>query len=253
MVAEFVALRGFGGANQSGGTMRKAPIVLISLLIMAIVIGAVGCGGDETTPTAPPTATPTPPPAPTPTPTPARTPEPTIPADFTTYTDELGLFSISYPAHWELAISEIGPVEQWVKEYIESIEANIPMDKVITIFAAVAPTDMGFSPNVNINIAPLPSGTWTLDAVVREQVGLLKDFLEEYRELSRVRTTIGGREAVILECESTYPSMGTLHHLYLLTLAGNSMWTVTCTTAPEQFKDYEDDLNAIVRSLRILK
>ena len=38
--------------------MRKLAIVLIPLLIMALVLGAIGCGGEETKPT--PTQTPTP-------------------------------------------------------------------------------------------------------------------------------------------------------------------------------------------------
>ena len=66
--------------------MRKLAIVLILLLVMALVIGAAGCGEEGTptaTPTAIPTATPTatptaiPTPTPTPTPTPVPTPTPT--------------------------------------------------------------------------------------------------------------------------------------------------------------------------------
>jgi len=46
--------------------MRKLAIVLVPLLILALVIGAVGCGGEEA-----PTVTPTPTVTPAPTPTPA--------------------------------------------------------------------------------------------------------------------------------------------------------------------------------------
>ena len=64
--------------------MRKLAIVLIPLLIMALVLGAIGCGGEETkpTPTPTPTLTPTPTPTqtPTPTPTPVLTPTPTPPS-----------------------------------------------------------------------------------------------------------------------------------------------------------------------------
>ena len=65
--------------------MRRLAIVLIPLLIMALVLGAIGCGGEETKPTPTPTPTqvptptqtPTPTPIPTPTPTPVLTPTPT--------------------------------------------------------------------------------------------------------------------------------------------------------------------------------
>ena len=43
-------------ANGEGRIMRKLAIVLIPLLIFALVIGAVGCGGEETKPTLTPTA-----------------------------------------------------------------------------------------------------------------------------------------------------------------------------------------------------
>ena len=61
--------------------MRKIAVVLIPLLALALVFGALGCGGGATptpTPTVAPTATPTPVPteAPTPTPTPVPTPTP---------------------------------------------------------------------------------------------------------------------------------------------------------------------------------
>jgi len=52
--------------------MRKLAIVLVPLLVLALVVGVVGCGGEKA-----PTATPTPTPIPTPTPTPTSPPTPT--------------------------------------------------------------------------------------------------------------------------------------------------------------------------------
>jgi len=48
--------------GKGGSNMRKLAIVLIPLLIRALVLGAIGCGGEETkpTPTPTPTQTPTP-------------------------------------------------------------------------------------------------------------------------------------------------------------------------------------------------
>ena len=176
-----------------------------------------------------------------------------IPAHFTTYTDEANLFSISYPADWELALWAIEDVEQFAKELIESIESGLPLERASVIFIAGLHTEIGFSPNVNIGVESLPGVGWTLDEVVEASFQTVKDLLEDYREFSRVKTTIGGREAVIVEWAATAPSVGRLHVLMMTTLVGKTIWVVTCTPESGKFDQSEDDFYAIVRSLRILK
>ena len=59
--------------------MRKIAVVLITLAVLVLVFGALGCGGGAApTPTPTPTVAPTPPPTPTPQPTVAPTPVPTV-------------------------------------------------------------------------------------------------------------------------------------------------------------------------------
>ncbi|MFC2058225.1 TRAP transporter substrate-binding protein [Chloroflexota bacterium] len=62
--------------------MRKVLLILAPLLVLALILGVVGCGGEEATPTPKPTVaptkTPTPTKAPTPAPTPTPTPEPIV-------------------------------------------------------------------------------------------------------------------------------------------------------------------------------
>ena len=41
--------------------------------------------------------------------------------------------------------------------------------------------------------------------------------------------------------------------LVTIPLVGKPAWVVTCAALPGEFNQWEDDLNAIVRSLRILK
>ncbi len=179
--------------------------------------------------------------------------EPGIPAHFTTYTDEAGLFSISYPPDWELALSEIEGLWQFTEELIESIESDLPLERASLIFLAGVPTEMGYSPNVNIVCESLPGVVWTLDKMVEASIREIKDFIEDYHEFSRVKTTIGGRQAVIVEWEGTFPQLGKFHDLQMFTLVGKTVWVVTCTPPTGKFSDYEDDFQAIVRSLRILK
>ena len=179
--------------------------------------------------------------------------EPPIPAHFTTYTDEANLFSISYPPDWELALWAIEDLEQFTKELIESIESGLPLERVSAIFFAGVPTETGYSPNVNIAVESLPGVGWTLDKYVEAGIRELKVFVEDYHEFSRVKTTIGEREATIVEYEGTLPQLGKFHWLLMSILVGETAWTVTCATELGKFDESEDDFYAIVRSLRILK
>jgi len=208
-------------------------VILLVLLPMALV---VGCQGEPA------------PATPTPTPTPA---EPTIPAHFTTYTDEAGLFSISYPPDWEPALSLIEGLEEATKELLESIELDLPLERVSAIFFAGVPTEMGYAPNVNIVVESLPGVMWTHDKVVEAEIEGLKDVVDDYHEFSRIKTTISGREATIVEWEGTYPQLGRGHQLQMFMLVGKVAWIVTCTPPSGEFSKYEDDFHAIVRSLRI--
>ena len=58
----------------------------------------------------------------------------TIPAHFTTYTNEEELFSISYPLDWEVALWAIEDIEQSTKELITSIESDLPVENLKFIF-----------------------------------------------------------------------------------------------------------------------
>ena len=74
---------------------------------------------------------------------PPLSPEPPIPAHFTTYTDELGLFSISYPPDWELALSLVKGFEESSKELLKSMEFDLPLESTSMIFLAGMPTEIG--------------------------------------------------------------------------------------------------------------
>ena len=65
--------------------LRYVMSCILSVLVVALMIAVTGCAQKEA---------------------PA---ELEIPAHFTTYTDEAGLFSISYPPEWEPALSNRRP------------------------------------------------------------------------------------------------------------------------------------------------
>jgi len=179
--------------------------------------------------------------------------EPEIPAHFSTYTDEMALFSISYPPDWEPALPIMEEVEEYVKEVIRSMEEDFPVEKASFIFVAGLPIEGGYAPNVNIVLEPLPLGISTNDEYVEASIRGIKSLVQVYHEFSRIKTTVDGREATILDWEGSHPEIGKSHVLQMLIIQGKNGWAVTCTPPMGEFSKWEDDFNSIVRSLRILK
>lgn len=174
---------------------------------------------------------------------PTDTPEPEIPTHFSTYTSE-GLFTVSYPPDRVSAISAMEDVFEAARESVMSEEPESVVEEAQILFLAGKPVDGGYTPNVNVMVVPRSIGYWTLDEIVDA---------ERYHEYSQTRVTVDGRDAVILDSERYDPRIGMARHLQLLTIKDKFMWLVTCGIDLEDFKDYEDTLNSIVRSLRILK
>lgn len=182
-------------------------------------------------------------------------PQPAIPAHFITYTDELGLFSISYPSEWELALSQIEDLTQDVEEYLKGIGSEGSLQESKVVFWAGVPYGAGHNPNVNVMVTPPGEGNWKLEDLVEAvvQLGYIKD-AEEYHEFSRISTVVDGREAIILDCEARYPFFtAELRALTMYLRDNRVVWVVACSVlSPKDFTDFEADFDAIVRSLRVL-
>lgn len=165
--------------------------------------------------------------------TPSVQPEPPIPAHFSTYTDETGRFSISYPPDWEVDFS---------KEELFHAHAVVP-NAVVTVTVTVGATD---------------EGNWKLEdfADLVFQRAYIRD-AEEYHEFSRTKVTVDGKEAIIFDFEIKYPFAPTAMRDLVLLLRDRDnelLWTVYSGAMPSKdFSYFEADLHAIVRSLRILK
>jgi hypothetical protein len=181
-------------------------------------------------------------------------PEPAIPAHFSTYTDELGLFSISYPPEWEPALEYMEEIEQASRDIINSITSDLPTEETHFLFMAGLPRETGYyNPNVNIVVAPVSGIMWTHDEVVTAQIEGLKEIVSDYHEFSRVKTTIDSRTATIIEWQGNVAGLGTCHDVQMMFIVSKTVWAVTCTALPAEYSNWEDDFDAIVRSLRILK
>ena len=176
-----------------------------------------------------------------------------VPAHFTTYTDELVLFSISYPPEWEPVPGVIEEAEQAAKDIVSSITSDSPLEEASLLFIAGLPATTGLNPNVNIGVSPLPVIMWTHDELVTATIEGHKEVFPGYHEFSRVKTTIDNRTATIIDFKATIPESDTYRFVQMISLVGKTVWAVTCTTLRDDYSNWEDDFDAIVRSLRILK
>jgi hypothetical protein len=219
--------------------MRKYTIMAVAMLVLGLVFGFLGCGGGEAA-------------SPTPTATITSTPQLGIPSDFTTYTDDAGIFSISYPQDWEAPLWALGDVEQSVKDYINSVDLSLPVEEAHVLFLAGQPMEGGLDPNINIVVEPRPVDMWTLDSVVEWEVQGLESFATDFHELSRSKMTVGGKEAATIEYEDTYQGVKD-HFLQMFIPTEKNVWTITCTTGPEKYSGLENTFYDILRSFRIYK
>lgn len=217
---------------QSGkktGWLRCLMTCLLSSVILASLITLSGCNNKK------------------------ATSEPEIPPNYTTFTDEQGLFSISYPPDWEAALSTIPDAEAAVKDILTAINSDAPVENAHVIFYGGLPIETGYSPSVNIVVEPVPGLVVTHNQMVEAEVNGVKYYVQDYHEFSRIKTTVDGREATIIEWEGTYPQYGKGHTLQLLVLVGKTAWIVSCVPPSGEYDKWEKDFEAIVRSLRIVK
>jgi len=178
-----------------------------------------------------------------------------IPTNFTTYTDEVNFFSISYPTNWEPAFSMIESLKQRTDNYMNSIDSKGSLEKSNIVFFGGVPLDSGYyNPNISILIEPLGGDNVKLEDIVEDVVREYKSVAEEYREFSRTKTIINGRKAIILDLEARYPNLVSAHCLVMVTSVDKFVWAITCTVCPPlNFYDFKVDLYAIVKSFQILQ
>ncbi len=191
--------------------------------------------------------------SPTPVPEPPTTlaPETLIPSNYSTYIEE-GLYKISYPQDWEVALSILEELEQVVKDKLMSENSELPLEQASVVFFAGKSTEEGYLPNVNITVEALPQ-TFSLDEYVETSIRGLKTVLSDYHEFSRIRKVIDGREIVIVDYKGDYSDWGEAHWLFMTLLDGKVGWNITITSSIEEFSKYEGDFYLILYSFKLLK
>jgi hypothetical protein len=179
--------------------------------------------------------------------------EPEIPATFQVYVDNQGLFSIAYPCDWEFVTSRMEESEGFIKNIIESI----PNEKGQSVFSGGLPIKYKYEkyyPYMVVTVVPLPAKIKTMDQVIKNVFASNYTNVSNYRQYSRTKTTVDGREAAVIEWEGVWPSNNSWSRsLEMVTLIGNNAWVVICTSSPDDFDDWASNFRSVVVSLRILK
>jgi len=177
---------------------------------------------------------------------------PAVPiSGFTTFTSE-GLFSISYPQDWSLANSLLEELREVGIDLIEGIDPDIDLSDVQLLFMAGKETLEGYYPNVMISVTPRSIGYYNLDEICEAEERWAKEYLQGYEVNSQVRTVINGLEADITIDEDYEPEFGTWRYITVTIVKDDFVWFVGCSSESEDFPEYEDTFDKIVRSIRIL-
>jgi len=141
--------------------------------------------------------------------------------------------------------------DQNAKEVITSLQSGVPIEGSSTIFVAGRPAATEYGPSVSIVVEPIHEGTSTLDGIVEAEVLAAESVIPDYQVSSMVKTTVDGREATIIRSNGTVPEEGRWYFLSMITLVDKTIWVVVSSATLNDYVESENDLNAIVRSLRI--
>jgi hypothetical protein len=184
-----------------------------------------------------------------------------IHADFINYTDESNLFSISYPSDWKMV--EIADIDKNTQEITNNLKADSTVDKPYQLLIGGLETATGYDPILDIVVDPiriaaepihgpkLEIETGLDEEVEAEITGIKMLYLQDLKEFSRATTIINGREATIINFEGTPSGKNKRHYLMMVTMAGKTVWRVTCSSKLKDFATWENDFDTIVRSLQI--
>jgi hypothetical protein len=171
--------------------------------------------------------------------------EPTIPASYTTFTDEMKLFSIAYPSEWKICYFPQLELEATI---IAEVQANTGSGDIKEYGLFTAGVSEGAFPMVSVSIRAIPSSASSHSQVVDAVINPTRQNENRVQELSRLETTVEGREATILELE-----VPEFYMLHMITTVDRRVWEVACSSDPEDSEQWKDDFQVIVRSLRLLK
>jgi hypothetical protein len=208
--------------------------VLFSLVLIFSSIGLACSASPTQAPTSPPVLT-----------------ESEIP-NYITYTDEPGLFSISYPSDWEVNQGAMKAFPPSAK-IVTNLKAGVPVEGMGFMLFAGRRTLTGHGASLSVVVMPVPAGTSTLDGAVDAVMEVEREGFPDLIELSRTKTVVDGRQAIIVEWQGTLQQVYKQHYIRLYTIANKTVWLVDCAADDIDYNLWQSDFSNILGSLRIAK
>ena len=184
-------------------------------------------------------------------------PTTTIPPDFVVFTDELSLFSISYPSDWELDLASMEQLGEIVDNIIESKTSEVSLDTTGFVFFAGLPRLQGYDPNTTIAVKSLP-GSMPVAEYWEASKRLLPEVYTGYSLNAENRVILGDKESMIVDYEFNASSVisgapGKIRLIQSVTIDGAVGWSVACGVSSPVSQAQLQTCDAVVRSFRILQ
>jgi hypothetical protein len=216
-------------------------LTLVSLLIVAVTLG---CSSSEETGEV------------------FLAPAPTIvvPDNYTKFTDESESFSFHYPNHWDMEVSQLGDLEEWVKQAISSKAPDADTSGVNMFFFAGENTGDEFNPNVNVLIDRVPNDM-TVEEYREGNIKLSRTSIDSWQLHSQQPVTLGGLRAYMKESSyalsELYPDAIGRFRSFQVSLknpGAGIVWVITCGfTTPNPPSGASETCKTVVRSSQLLK
>jgi hypothetical protein len=172
-----------------------------------------------------------------------------IPTYYTNYTAENGLFSISYPAAgWGPEPEMLAEDEAAIKTFIADRTQRKPLEQPVILFVGGLPE--AFVPTIIVLAEPLTENVAEHEALVAAKIESFKSAGTNFKEVQRMDTTMGGKQATIIEYSATLGSTAR-HDVVAFFADSGVVWSVTVAALQSNYKQYLKDQYLIVRSLRV--
>jgi len=175
-----------------------------------------------------------------------------IPSNFLTYIDPAKYFSISYPPDWEVFPDSMSFIP-WNKDFFKSYAAGAVLRGSLFIFGVSSTDSAG---DINLVIQPLSEmkirGWETLESIVQGRILETRTKEDNFYEYSRDYAVIGDKEGIVVMWGSTVSGVNS-RCIQMFTIADELVWKLTCYISTSKYDQGKADINATIRSLRILK
>jgi hypothetical protein len=168
---------------------------------------------------------------------------------FSTYSSP-GFFNISYPKDWLPLTSKMAEIEADMKRSANArlgIAAN-QVNSFQLLFAGGKETNDGDFHMVQVTIQP--KDIWPLASVVESTYVLGKKSIPQFIEFSRIKTRIGGREAIIQTGQYSEENY-LIGYMSAYILARDHIWIVNCACDSNNLATNLNTFDQVVRSLRV--